>query len=81
MFLIQIKFKFEGFDAAERLELGEAVVNIETKGKDSGKCHNTGCDCDDSQHNATTNITQPPNQSSRISHQHTLYYRQPKPLP
>ena len=35
--LFQIKFKFEGFDATERLELVEDVVNIEAKGKNSGK--------------------------------------------
>ena len=36
-FLFQIKFKFEEFDATERLELVEDVVNIEVKGKNSGK--------------------------------------------
>ena len=36
-FLFQIKFKFERFYASEKLELVEDVVNIEAKGKSSGK--------------------------------------------
>ena len=36
-FLFQIKFKFEGCDATERLELMDNIVNIETKGMNSGK--------------------------------------------
>ena len=36
-FLFQIKFKFEGFDATERLELVGDVVNVKAKGKSSGK--------------------------------------------
>ena len=34
---MQIKFKFEGFDVTERLELVEDVVNFEAKSKSSGK--------------------------------------------
>ena len=36
-FLFQIKFNFEGFDATERLDLVEYVINIEAKGKNSSK--------------------------------------------
>ena len=37
VFSFQIKFKFEGFDTTERLELVEDVVNIEANAKNSGK--------------------------------------------
>ena len=61
VFLFQIEFKFEGFDATERLELVEDLVNIEAKGINSGKekgklsltsCaigsqHSTSCECCD----------------------------------
>ena len=35
--LFHIKFKLKGFNTTERLELAEDVVNIEAKGKSSGK--------------------------------------------
>ena len=57
VFLFQIEFKFEGFDATERLELVEDLVNIEAKGKEKGKLsltscaigsqHSTSCECCD----------------------------------
>ena len=37
VFLFWIKFKFEGFDATEKLELAEDVASIEAKVKKSGK--------------------------------------------
>ena len=36
-FLCQIKFKFEGFDATDWLELMEDVINTEANDKNSGK--------------------------------------------
>ena len=45
--LFQLKLKFEGFSAEERLELEEGVLNIETKSKNSGvvkkKCSLISC--------------------------------------
>ena len=35
--LFQFKFKFGGFDATERFELVENVVNVDAKGKSNGK--------------------------------------------